>query len=204
MPLVKPRTFQGLTFDTKGNVGFLISDETESAPVGLKDPILRAWLLVFPYFSASSITSCFPLPDLAPSLLLLNLSQQPLLSALKHLTTDPYELFYLASRAMATNSSPGALEKGMPIESITTPDSPIEASIVEPRYGQPGFWTRIGLTPQSFRRDLGANGGQAPKKSIKSRHLHMIAMGGCVGAGLFVGTGSALAKGGPLALLVAL
>lgn len=41
------------------------------------------------------------------------------------------------------------------------------------------------------------------KRSLKSRHLQMIAIGGSVGAGLFVGSGSALATGGPAAIVIA-
>ena len=41
------------------------------------------------------------------------------------------------------------------------------------------------------------------KRSLKSRHLQMIAMGGSIGAGLFVGSGSALATGGPAAVVIA-
>jgi len=38
---------------------------------------------------------------------------------------------------------------------------------------------------------------------MKPRHLQMIAVGGSIGTGLFVGSGNALAKGGPAGLLVA-
>ncbi|ODV59066.1 uncharacterized protein ASCRUDRAFT_77464 [Ascoidea rubescens DSM 1968] len=39
------------------------------------------------------------------------------------------------------------------------------------------------------------------KRGLKSRHVQLIALGGCIGTGLFVGSGSALATCGPAALL---
>lgn len=39
-------------------------------------------------------------------------------------------------------------------------------------------------------------------KSLKNRHLQMIAIGGAIGTGLFIGSGGALASGGPAALLI--
>ncbi|KAF1815384.1 putative amino acid permease [Eremomyces bilateralis CBS 781.70] len=40
-------------------------------------------------------------------------------------------------------------------------------------------------------------------RKLKGRHLQMIAIGGSIGTGLFVGSGSALAQGGPASLLLA-
>jgi len=39
-------------------------------------------------------------------------------------------------------------------------------------------------------------------QELKARHLSMIALGGALGSGLLITTGSALAKGGPAALLI--
>lgn len=40
-------------------------------------------------------------------------------------------------------------------------------------------------------------------RSLKNRHLQMIAIGGSIGTGLFVGSGSALSTGGPAGIIIA-
>jgi amino acid transporter len=67
---------------------------------------------------------------------------------------------------------------------------------------QEDFMTRNGLNLKSFQRR--PKGGELVvlDKSMKTRHLHMIAIGGSIGAGFFVGSGAALAKGGPASLLL--
>ena len=39
-------------------------------------------------------------------------------------------------------------------------------------------------------------------RDLKSRHIQMIAIGGAIGAGLFIGSGKALANGGPGAVVM--
>ncbi|TEB30780.1 APC amino acid permease [Coprinellus micaceus] len=82
--------------------------------------------------------------------------------------------------------------------------------------------TRLGLTFESFKRAPGTTGGQVVagsqnvhdleriladspmlQQKMKPRHLTMIAVGGSIGTGLFVGSGAALFRGGPAGVLIA-
>ena len=67
---------------------------------------------------------------------------------------------------------------------------------------RPGLMTRLGLTPDSFRQRTLDDKHNQLNKTLKARHLNMIAIGGSIGAGLFVGSGGALADGGPASLLI--
>lgn len=64
------------------------------------------------------------------------------------------------------------------------------------------FATRLGVTPDSFRRRRMKDSHNQLNQTMKARHLNMIAIGGSIGAGLFVGSGGALSRGGPAALVI--
>ena len=55
--------------------------------------------------------------------------------------------------------------------------------------------TRNGLNLTSFKKRDYGRGIVELDRSMKGRHLHMIAIGGSIGAGFFVGSGGALARG---------
>jgi amino acid permease len=67
---------------------------------------------------------------------------------------------------------------------------------------RPPLLTRLGLTADSFKKRTLDDEHNQLNKTLKSRHLNMIAIGGSIGAGLFVGSGGALSTGGPAALLI--
>ncbi|KAH7069454.1 amino acid permease/ SLC12A domain-containing protein [Paraphoma chrysanthemicola] len=96
-------------------------------------------------------------------------------------------------------------EKTAPVDEKVTPQrahvNGEEANVDEWR-DQEDFMTRNGLNLKSFQRRPKGGVLVVLDKSMKTRHLHMIAIGGSIGAGFFVGSGGALAKGGPASVLI--
>lgn len=94
------------------------------------------------------------------------------------------------SSSLEKNEKVPVGHKGIPQYGADSDEFPIAE---DEKWENLGFWTRNGLTPQSFKRRKGPVGNL--NTTMKPRHLHMIAIGGSIGAGLFVGSGAALSNG---------
>ena len=67
--------------------------------------------------------------------------------------------------------------------------------------GEKGLEPGQELPPEGFGGPVGNDTSRLNRK-LKGRHMQMIAIGGSIGTGLFIGSGSALASGGPAALMI--
>lgn len=94
------------------------------------------------------------------------------------------------------------LESSSPTEKGHLPETTRTTSHQDGAVRSDDFMTRNGLNFESFKKRDYGYGIVELDRSMKPRHLQMIAIGGSIGAGFFVGSGSALSTGGPGSLLV--
>ncbi|KAK5951670.1 histidine permease [Knufia fluminis] len=86
---------------------------------------------------------------------------------------------------------------------------PLTARVVDSFRRDPAASVTRGSIGANKKRGFDAEAAAAATASsplirrLKGRHLQMIAIGGSIGTGLFVGTGRALAHGGPASILIA-
>ncbi|KAI1840280.1 hypothetical protein JX265_009369 [Neoarthrinium moseri] len=94
-------------------------------------------------------------------------------------------------------SAPNEKDVGVPGYTAATGHSQQDGAV-----RSDNWMTRNGLNLESFKKRDYGKGIVELDRTMKPRHLHMIAIGGSIGAGFFVGSGSALSKGGPGSLLL--
>lgn len=113
----------------------------------------------------------------------------------------------------AGNSSPEkAASYSSPERSISKEAGFVELQVADTRWGR--FVDSFKRNPNARVTPQAVDAEGKPLKDappaepalamkLKNRHLQMIAIGGSIGTGLFVGSGSALSTGGPASLVLA-
>jgi amino acid transporter len=105
------------------------------------------------------------------------------------------------------NGSAGSPDAAYGFGDTETTKAPIMKRMVDSFKRDPNAQASVKTTADGHAFDVeGAAAASAESplaRKLKGRHLQMIAIGGSIGTGLFVGSGSALAHGGPASLLIA-
>lgn len=74
--------------------------------------------------------------------------------------------------------------------------------VVSSETGSPHYDNNgLDVENQHDEHAVGADGVRPLHRKLKNRHMQMIAIGGSIGAGLFIGSGGALYRGGPGSLV---
>lgn len=94
---------------------------------------------------------------------------------------------------MSKEEDSGSAEKGHVPDGLGSSEViSRQVTTVQPH---PDLMTRTGLNIESFKKAHYGRGIVELERPIKPRHLNMIAIGGSIGAGFFVGSGGALSNG---------
>jgi hypothetical protein len=85
------------------------------------------------------------------------------------------------------NGKTNLQEKGVGIASPSNNASipEYDSDNTEVTHEKLGFWTRVGCTPESFKRRTSSKDDNLLNHTLKPCHLHIIAISGSTGAGFF-------------------